>query len=56
MVATAGLEPATPSLWVMCSNQLSYVAIILTPFQSGAYYADQPFCRQPLFVLNEVIA
>ena len=26
MVATPGLEPGTPSLWVMCSNQLSYVA------------------------------
>ena len=26
MVATPGFEPGTPSLWVMCSNQLSYVA------------------------------
>ena len=26
LVATARFELATPSLWVMCSNQLSYVA------------------------------
>ena len=26
LVATPGFEPGTPSLWVMCSNQLSYVA------------------------------
>ena len=28
MVAMAGLEPATPALWVLCSNQLSYLAIV----------------------------
>ena len=28
MVATGGLEPPTPALWMLCSNQLSYVAII----------------------------
>ena len=27
VVAMAGLEPATPALWVLCSNQLSYIAI-----------------------------
>ena len=26
MVARSGFEPPTPSLWVMCSNQLSYLA------------------------------
>ena len=34
LVAKAGLEPATPSLWVMCSNQLSYLAIILKSAKS----------------------
>ena len=28
MVATARFELATPTLWVLCSNQLSYVAIL----------------------------
>ena len=27
MVATGGLEPPTPALRMLCSNQLSYVAI-----------------------------
>ena len=26
MVAMTGLEPVTPALWVLCSNQLSYIA------------------------------
>ena len=35
MVATTGFEPVTPSLWVMCSNQLSYVAIFFSRYLIG---------------------
>ena len=27
MVAMGGLEPPTPALWMLCSNQLSYIAV-----------------------------
>ena len=27
MVATGGLEPPTPALWALCTNQLGYVTI-----------------------------
>ena len=52
MVATTGFEPVTPSLWVMCSNQLSYVAIFFfaIPYRRcGAHYAYRALQRQPLF-------
>ena len=29
LVAMGGLEPPTPALWMLCSNQLSYIAIFL---------------------------
>ena len=35
MVARGGIEPPTPALWVLCSNQLSYLAIV-----EGAYFGD----------------
>ena len=47
MVATPGFEPGTPSLWVMCSNQLSYVAFPSRLSASGAYYANLIELRQP---------
>ena len=49
MVATPGLEPGTPSLWVMCSNQLSYVALPTCSVASAAYYANLLAFRQQLF-------
>ena len=52
LVATTGFEPVTPSLWVMCSNQLSYVAIFFfaIPYRRcGAHYAYRALQRQPLF-------
>ena len=50
LVATARFELATPSLWVMCSNQLSYVALLFSSLSgSGAYYAYMTGNRQPLF-------
>ena len=35
MVATARFELATPTLWVLCSNQLSYVAILFCVHRIG---------------------
>ena len=39
LVARGGFEPPTPSLWVMCSNQLSYLAINLNHCcRTGMFY------------------
>ena len=43
VVAMARLELATPALWVLCSNQLSYIAL-----NCGAYSRVQPLPRQAI--------
>ena len=52
MVATTGIEPVTPALWVLCSNQLSYVAIFLHNLYRccGAHYAYIAPSRQLIFL------
>ena len=50
LVATAGLEPATPALWMLCSNQLSYVATYLdthhTTGRDSRYMG--PICQESI--------
>ena len=36
LVVKEGLEPSTPGLWILCSNQLSYITMKLLNFSKGA--------------------
>ena len=47
MVAMGGLEPPTPALWVLCSNQLSYIAILWTS-RKRDFPVSTEFCQGAL--------
>ena len=66
LVDMAGIEPATSTLWELCSNQLSYISIIYffkpkSPYQSLsdkgcsyrlAFYTSQPIEIVRLYLVN----
>ena len=50
LVAMTGLEPVTPALWMLCSNQLSYIAIFSrVPLERSVNLHADMGCVKPSF-------